>query len=216
MRAGPAADDLDARHTPDPRAPEAVGHVVLAEGGNGRGRCRLALWHLGPTGRPTGAWLGTTADESEHLLQLVHRRVVVARTPRIALVTLGGLAAAAGSPEPAPVFLDLAAVLAEIADHRRRVEAASAAPVDWPTPVPATVADLAAGLPATHAGAGLAAEALQLSRLVVTAANLWRETESARLRRRHLAHRFGPPAALPPGWLATLRMASRVDSARPE
>ena len=213
--------------------PGVVGHAVLVAGKDHTGAESVAVWQVGATGQPTGAWivsLDTTAHQGTalRLLGIVRRRAVIGWDSDVAGDALHRLAIMADVPAPAgweETAVYLPDVLTEIADHRRACTDAVARyrattgpkskvlPLTWHRDVPTgamSLAELAAlaGLPLLGISSEVVDRVLQLSRLVAWTAQLWQETEQVRLRRRYLVDEFGPAAVLPPRWLTRLRAAA--------
>jgi hypothetical protein len=210
--------------------PDTIGHAIVREGLNERGESAVAVWHLTATGQPCGAWTVSTdslADDpaaASLLLGLCTGRPLLAWDAGPARKTLVQLAEWAGAEAPSRPEVLLSQVLAEVAEHRAAYDAAieehrstvktKVEALAWQREIPQAtswaefVQDARVRSP--KAISPLAVDVLHLARAAVWVADLWRDTETVRTRRRYLLDRFGPAAPLPPGWLATLTTAYRI------
>lgn len=209
----------------------ATGHVVIIEGEGETTERAVAVWHLSPTGRPTGAWIAPVSmlsedvEAAEKLLRMTARRAVFAwdlQAPQRVVDHLTMWAKYPGTLRPPSVALP--AVLDEIGWHRsiyasaldelRRTDKSKAAPLVWSRDIPAAASwqELveAASLRRPMAPSPVASDALHLARAAAWAAELWYQTETVRCRRRHLVDRFGPASMLPAGWVNQLRAAHHI------
>lgn len=206
-----------------------TGHAVVAEGLDGSGTPAMAVWHLTCTGQPTAAWVVTTtmlaedATTASQVLAQASRRALVAwDAGGSAALLLNRLAEWSGmdpvSDRPEVLLVD---ALAEISHWRATYAAAvddyrseaksKIEPLAWRHEVPSAhsweefVAETRVRPP--NAVSTLASQVLHLARATAWVAELWQDTETARMRRRYLVERFGPATPLPLGWLRQLRAA---------
>lgn len=204
------------------------GQVVLALCPDSEDRQSLAVWKLGPTGQPNGAWVmrfgepSVDADELAAVLRLVQGWGLVGWDVAESHLLLDRLS----DWLPAELLdglrshvISIPSLVEEIREHRQkyvealeqyRTEAKSKiAPLTWSQQIPSDTEAVRRVLtPAVPAGAEpVAAQALAVTGAVRRAAALWQDTEQVRYRRPVLRS-FGEPQALPPRWLATLRAAA--------
>lgn len=78
--------------------PDTTGHVVIAEGAGEDRAPAVAVWHVSPTGQPTGAWirpvsmLNSDPEAARQLLFLTSHRALLAWDPATAVRSLDAIA----------------------------------------------------------------------------------------------------------------------------
>lgn len=210
----------------------AVGTAVLAVGADDAGGGSLAVWHVSPAGRPTGAWIERYADVladqdlARRFLVLIERRALLSESADLGDIVTALTAAAGTEAIPgwwADHVVTPASFLDGVIERRELVERVvgeartagrAVAPVAWNTdlatiPRPATTASLraAAGL-ADPAAAPVAAEAIAVTRVLRWLVTAWDETEQVKNRRTYVADALGAVEPLPPVWRTALLAAS--------
>ncbi len=210
--------------------PGVLGHVIVASGPDEEGREAVALWQVGPAGKPDGAWIFSSAREdpaaASRLVGLARQRALVAwdvSTEAGLLEHLAQIADVTGGTWR-DTYVSLPDALVEVIQWREKLiaefetyragTASKVEPLKWPHRAPAGVTSMTelAGtgrVVRPAAPSQVAAGVLHLAMLTRWVAGLWQETEQARMRRPFLRQRYGPSMPLPPSWLASLRAAYR-------
>jgi hypothetical protein len=208
--------------------PDTTGHVVIAEGAGEDRAPAVAVWHVSPTGQPTGAWirpvsmLDSDPEAARQLLFLTSHRALLAWDPATAVRSLDAIASWAHTARaPSLPTVRLPEVLKEIAEHRRAYEAVLSgcrlpsgrrpAPLMWRHDIP-TSTTWEQFVAATHlrrpaAASPVASEALHLARAAAWAATRWHETVTTINRRPYLRSKNLQNSLLTPGWRDQLRAA---------
>jgi hypothetical protein len=224
-----AIDVEDELAVPVEHVPGARGHFVLAVGANVDDAEALAVWRLGPTGRPVGAWVirfGDMVRKADHLNRVIggqRGRCLVDWNSDIPAAALDKIA----RHLPATLIRALAAsivvipdLLKEISEYRQRYTDAveshrstnksKIVALSWAREVPGDP-DTARQVLTAHrqsAASPVAGEAIRLAGALERAIDLWQDTEQVRYRRSYLRS-FGEPQSLPPLWLTNLRAAAQ-------
>jgi hypothetical protein len=203
--------------------PGVRGHAVIAIGLDADGGEAIAIWRLGPTGVPVGAWVMSldtareNPDDLRGIMTMMRGRCLVGWSTDDPVRTLDRLAAVL----PPAVISGLASgvvaipdLLAEIAEQRTRyadaleqyrsITKSKIVPLEWSREIPPPHT-----LTPRHLGAAspVAGQALAVAGALHAAIGLWQDTESVRYRRPYL-RQLGQPQALPPRWVARLRSAA--------
>ena len=173
-----------------------------------------AIWLLGFTGEPCGAWIldTTTKEQAQTALGILDRRALIETLHGDAGTTLRSLAERAGIriPEASARFASLADLHEATKTARATYEEAATAhgqgtktrptPLAWPTPVPATLEDDTPGASRLWSGEGSATEAFVAATTAGRLIRTWNETESVRVRRAYLREKYGEAQLLPQTW----------------
>lgn len=214
----------------------APGTSVVAVGNDDDGHEALALWHVNPQGRPTGAWVGkcddvfSSVDTARRFVTLFERRAVTAMDLGGINETVEKLCAVAGLGaarwwekqvfSPVRIFQE---VIARREAYDATVAAAretgrNTAPLEWSrdfstAEAPADFENLRllSGIQ-TVSSSPVCSEALSVSRVLRWMVSTWAEIEQVKNRRAYVREVHGPVEALPPSWLAAITTA---DANRP-
>lgn len=210
----------------------APGSAVLCVGSGDLDVESLAVWHVGPAGDPTGAWIVPTgeafgsADAARRLLTLVERRAIAAVHPQqpekwLEQLTKTAKVDAGEDWWQQQLFSPIDA-FHETAERRRQydttVETAregskSITALEWTHDLPeeTEVQDFASLQRVARVSAALGSpvvsDVLSIARTLRWLVSVWAETEQVKNRRRYVRAEHGNPEPLPPRWLAAVEVA---------
>lgn len=176
----------------------------------------LAIWLIGLTGEPCGAWILDATEEGAALtaMNILDRRALVEREPGDAQGILEDLAQRIGIA--APTTTDRCASLTHLLEATEAARVAyqeftaqpsatarsKRAALSWPTPLPKMLTETESSVRRAWSRAGDPPDAFRLAISANRLMQLWAETESTRVRRTYLREEFGEAQPLPEGWRA--------------